>query len=390
MRLLVISHTYVIDLNCEKLRSLTQLDPSIQVTVGVPKRWQSRGVQHHVLRPTTINDGNFRRLPLGHLSQNHQGLLCFGPDLVRLLRQFRPQIIQVEQGAKSLAYAQTITLNRWLGLGAKNLLFTWWNLPYQLTFPVAQLEAYNLRHTHGLIAGNQAGADILRQRGYSGPTAVMPQLGVNEAQFCPHPQPALARQIKIPDDAFVVGYVGRFVVEKGLLTLGDALTRLRSHPWIWLLVGHGPLKTTLKAKIAAAGLTDRVRWVDRVPHDAVPRYLTLMHTLVLPSETSHTAATLTAPGWKEQFGHVLIEAMAAGVPVIGSDCGEIPQVIGTAGLIFPEGNTAALSDRLQQLMTNPADRLSLRQQGRDRVLAHYTNTVLAQKQLAFYHHLGVT
>ncbi|TVP61735.1 MAG: glycosyltransferase family 4 protein [Leptolyngbya sp. LCM1.Bin17] len=390
MRLLVISHTYGIDLNCEKLRSLAHLDPNVQITVGVPKRWQSGGVQHHVLRPATIDDGNFRRLPLGHLSRNHQGLLCFGPDLVRLLRQFRPQMIQVEQGAKSLAYAQTITLNRWLGLGAKNLLFTWWNLPYQLTFPVAQLEAYNLRHTHGLIAGNQAGADILRQRGYSGPTAVMPQLGVDETQFRPHPQPALARQLRMPDHAFVVGYVGRFVVEKGLLTLADALTRLRSHPWVWLLVGRGPLKATLMAKMAAAGLTDRVRWVDRVPHNTVPPYLNLMHTLVLPSETSRTAATLTALGWQEQFGHVLIEAMAAGVPVIGSDCGEIPQVIGTAGLVFPEGNAAALSDRLQRLMTNSADRQLLAQQGRDRVLAHYTNTVLARQLLSFYHHLGVT
>ena len=45
-------------------------------------------------------------------------------------------------------------------------------------------------------------------------------------------------------------------------------------------------------------------------------------------------------GWKEQFGHVIIEAMACKVPVIGSDSGEIPHVIGDAGLIFPEGNDA--------------------------------------------------
>ena len=45
--------------------------------------------------------------------------------------------------------------------------------------------------------------------------------------------------------------------------------------------------------------------------------------------------TLTATGWKEQFGHVLIEAMAAAVPVIGSDSGEIPNVIEDAGLVFP-------------------------------------------------------
>lgn len=390
MRILVISHTYTVDLNCEKLRSLARLDPALQVTVAVPQRWRPGGVQHRPITSQPQVDGNFRIQPLSHFSQNHQGLLTFGPDLVSLMQQFRPQVIQVEQGAKSLAYAQTITLNRLLRLQAKNLLFTWWNLPYRLRFPASRLEAYNLQHTHGLIAGNQDAAAILRHRGYTGPYRVMPQLGVDETRFQPQPQPALARQLEIPDSTFVVGFVGRFVLEKGLLTLWQALATLRHHPqpWILLLLGRGELQQALQQTIAAAGLSDRVRWVESVPHTDVPRYINLMDVLVLPSETTRQFQTLTASGWKEQFGHVLIEAMACRVPVIGSDSGEIPQVIQDAGLIFPEGDAAALAAHLRSLMEAPEYRQDLAQQGYRRTLTHYTNQALAQKLLAFYQELS--
>lgn len=392
MRVLVLSHTYIVDLNCEKLRALSQLDPAMEVVVGVPRRWSPGGVQARLIESSPREEGNFRLVPLGNFSQNNQGLLGFGPDLVTLMREFRPQVIQVEQGSKSLAYAQTITLNRLLGLQAKNVFFTWWNLPYDLKFPVSWLESYNLRHTDGLVAGNQDGADILRDRGYRGPYRVMPQLGVDETRFRPQPQPELAKRLDIPENAFVVGYVGRFVPEKGLLTLCDALASLNDHPqpWVWLLVGRGDLKETLQAKINEAGMADRVRWVESVPHDDVPRYINLMDTLVLPSETSDRFKTLTSAGWKEQFGHVLIEAMACAVPVIGSDSGEIPHVIGEAGLVFPEGNAPALADRLRLLLENSDQRQAIADSGYHRAMTHYTNKALAKELLEFYNAIGAS
>lgn len=389
MRILTISHTYIVDLNCEKLRSLTHLRPDIEITTVVPQRWRPGGVQNRVIEPEPKNEGNFRLCPLPNLSQNNQGLLCFGPELIFLLQQFRPQIIQVEQGSKSLAYAQTITLNRLLGLGAKNVFFTWWNLPYELSFPSSWLEGYNLKGSHGLVAGNQDGADILRQRGYTGPYRVMPQLGVDETRFYPQPQPQLRADLGILADAFVVGFVGRFVAEKGLLTLAQALASLKNHPrrWVWLLVGRGELQEQLKAEAEAQGLADRIRWVESVPHAEVPRYINLMDTLVLPSETTYRFKTLTAAGWKEQFGHVLIEAMACRVPVIGSDSGEIPHVIQSAGLVFPEGDEVALAAHLRRLFEQPNLQESLGEAGYQRALTHYTNRALAQQLLAFYEEL---
>ncbi|MBF2034091.1 MAG: glycosyltransferase [Leptolyngbyaceae cyanobacterium T60_A2020_046] len=389
MRVLVASHTYIVDLNCEKFRTLAQLEPDVEVTIVVPKRWRPGGVQNRIVETRPWQDGQFRVVPVSNFSQNNQGLLTFGLDVVKLLREFRPHIIQVEQGSKGLAYAQLITLNRLLGLKAKNLFFTWWNLPYELKFPVSLLEAYNLKNTHGAIPGNQDGADILRDRGYTGPIRVMPQLGIDESLFRPEPQPELAASLDLQPGEFVIGFVGRFVEEKGLFTLLKALGQLKSleKPWKCLMLGRGPLQDILHAQAAELGIGDRMRWVESVPHDAVPRYINLMSTLVLPSETTYRFKALTSVGWKEQFGHVLIEAMACQVPVVGSDSGEIPFVIDDAGLVFPEGNAEALCDRLRQLIETPALHQDLGKRGYARAMERYTNRALAQETLDFYREL---
>jgi L-malate glycosyltransferase len=387
MKILVASHTYIVDLNCEKLRALSQLEPDIEVTVVVPKRWKPGGVQNRIIETEYRDEGTFRIVPVSNFSQNHQGLLTFGADLISLLKQFRPQIIQVEQGSRGLAYTQMIALNKLLGLKAKNVFFTWWNLPYNLKLPIALLEKYNLNHSHGIISGNQDGAEVLRERGYEGPIKVMPQLGVDESLFTPKAQPDLAAKLGIEKADFVVGFVGRFVQEKGLLTLLQALINLKNKAWKLLLLGRGELQSELIKIAAENNIQERLILVESVPHDEVVNYINLMSTLVLPSETTYKFKTLTSVGWKEQFGHVLIEAMACQVPVIGSDSGEIRYVIGDAGLVFPEGNAQALANCLVQLMDKPYFAHSLGEMGYQKAMIKYTNKALAKQQLEFYQEL---
>ena len=384
MRILVASHSYIVDLNCEKLRALASLEPNLEVTVVVPRRWCPGGVQNKIIETQPRQKGCFRIVPISNFSENNQSLLTFGADIISLLRQFKPQIIQVEQGAKALGYAQLISLNKLLRLQAKNLFFTWWNLPYQLKFPISWLEAYNLKNTHGVIAGNQDAAEVLRQHGYQGAIKVMPQLGVDENRFRSQPQLELKSKLGIQPDDFVIGFVGRFVEEKGLLTLGKALVNLQGRPWKWLLLGRGPLQSELMNKATEWGIKNQLIWVESVPHEEVPRYINVMDTLVLPSETNSQFKTLTAAGWKEQFGHVLIEAMASKVPVIGSNSGEIPHVIADAGLVFPEGNVSELQKCLQQLMEQPNLATHLAQLGYERAMDRYTNKALAKQLLDFY------
>lgn len=387
MRILVASHTYIVDLNREKLRELARLDKNIEVMVVVPKLWKPGGVQKKLVESKPVDEGNFRVVPLSNFSKNQQGLLMFGFDLFDVLREFQPDIIQVEQGAKSLGYAQFITYNRLLNLKAKNVFFTWWNLPYEVKFPLSVLERYNLNNTDGVVVGNQDGATILRDHGYKGAMTVLPQLGVDEQLFCPQNVLDLREELGITPQEFVVGFVGRFVEEKGLMTLAKALQGLGDRPWRWLLLGRGPLREPLEAWAKEQGLADKLTFVESVPHDQVSRYINLLDTLLLPSETTYRFKTLSSVGWKEQFGHVLIEAMACRVPVIGSDSGEIPHVIGESGLVFPEGDADRLRDCLLKLMENPELAGELAQRGYHRALADYTNRAIAQKQLAFYKEL---
>ncbi|MEL6815689.1 MAG: hormogonium polysaccharide biosynthesis glycosyltransferase HpsO [Cyanobacteria bacterium J06598_3] len=384
MKILVASHTYIVDLNCEKLRSLTHIHPDVEVTVVVPKRWNPGGVQSRKVETQAKDEGRFRVVPVANFSENNQGLLSFGTEIVSLLRDFRPDVIQMEQGSKSIGYAQLITLNRLLGLKAKNVFFTWWNLPYEVKFPLSLLENYNLRHTDGLIVGNQDGADILKDHGYHGPACVMPQLGVDERIFRPTQEADLAATHGLALDDFVIGFVGRFVEEKGLLTLFKALGSITDRKWKLLLLGRGPLKEQLTQQAETLGISDRILWIESVPHADVPRYINLMDTLVLPSETTYQFKTLSAVGWKEQFGHVIIEAMACQVPVVGSDSGEIPHVIKDDGLVFPEGDAEAFAKQLARLIDQPEQQQALAEKGYRRAMAEYTNDALAKRQLNFY------
>ncbi|MDE5069569.1 MAG: hormogonium polysaccharide biosynthesis glycosyltransferase HpsO [Trichodesmium sp. St4_bin8_1] len=387
MKILIASHTYIVDLNREKLRALAKLEPGLEVRVVVPRRWNPKGVQSEIVETKFIDEGSFKVIPLSNYSQNNQALLTFGPELISLLRKFKPDIIQVEQGSKALTYAQFITFNKLLGLQAKNLFFTWWNLPYELKFPISYLESYNLRNTDGIVAGNKDGEKILRNKGYKGLIKVMPQLGVDESLFKSEPQVELRDSLGIKDDDFVVGFVGRFVQEKGLLTLTKSLAGLQEKNWKCLLLGRGELQATLWELATVLGIKERLIFVESVPHNYVQKYINLMNTLVLPSETTYKFKTLTSVGWKEQFGHVLIEAMACKVPVIGSDSGEIPNVIGDVGLVFPEGNIEELRNCLMQLMEQKELAESLGEKGYKKAMSQYTNKALARQLLSFYQEL---
>ena len=360
MKIVVVSHSYIVDLNRERLRLLGQLEPDIQVTIVVPKRWREGGVMAKVVESQPMESGTFRVVPLHNFHETNQGLLCFGWDYVQLLRSFRPDVILVEQGAKSLALAQSILIRQIFRLKAKICFFTWWNLPYDRPFLVSVLEGYNLRYSDGLIAGNQDGLDLLRSHGYRNAAIVMPQLGVDETLFRSQMQPDLKT---------------------------EALEFLQVRSWKLVLLGRGELEDQIRETARQLGMDDRLIIINSVPHDQVYRYINLMNTLVLPSETLYAQTTLTAKGWKEQFGHVLIEAMVCQVPVIGSDSGEIPHVIADAGLVFPEGNKEALRDCIAQLMDSPDLQRELGQKGYDRVLEQYTNHALAKQLFSFFRNI---
>ena len=168
---------------------------------------------------------------------------------------------------------------------------------------------------------------------------------------------------------FVIGFVGRFSKDKGLETLIRAVSKLDNYTLF--MIGMGEDKGYIKKLAKNLGVLDKIIFNDVIPMQDLPRYYNCLDVLVLPS--------LTRDKWKEQFGHVLIEAMSCEVPVIGSDSGEIPNVIGDAGLVFKEGNVEGLKRKLEVLIKNRRKYKDYAKLGRKRILEHYTHEKIVNK-----------
>jgi glycosyltransferase involved in cell wall biosynthesis len=366
MRVLLIGHTYVTAENQKKLWALAG-EPGVELTLVAPPRWRD-GLGEVALHRPAAAPFEVRAVPavwIGH--EQFYWYRWLGLDLRRLC----PDVLCVEQGAGSLVYAQSLLYRNRFAPRAKAVFFTWWNRPYRARWPLRAVERFNLRHSQGGVAGNAEAARILRDHGFTGPLLVLPQLGVDPVAFAPRDATALRRRLGL--DRFTVGYVGRLVEEKGLRVLLDALGGA-PFDFQLLLVGRGPLEEAIRGFAAARGWGSRLSLVPDAGHGDVPEYLNCMDVLVLPS-----LARIY-----EQFGHVLVEAMACKVSVVGSTSGEIPNVIGDAGLVVPEGDGPALRSALARLAGDAGLRRRLGEAGRHRVARQFTHAHLATRLLEFF------
>ena len=365
----MVGHTYLVAENQKRLRALVA-QPGVELALIVPHRWPeplSGGLRPHVPAQSPFVVRPVRAVWPGA----EQFYWYLSPDLG--MRRYAPDILCVEQGAGSVVYAQSLVCRTLFARRAKAVFFTWWNLPYRGRWPLAALERFNLRRSQGAVAGNADAAGILRDHGFSAPLVVLPQLGVDPLEFRRRDATGLRRALGL--DRFTVGFAGRLVEEKGLRVLLEALAGA-PFDFQLLLIGRGPLDAEIRAFAAARAWGARVKIISGVGHSEMAAYQNCMDVLVLPS--------LTRPWWKEQFGHVLVEAMACEVPVIGSSSGEIPNVIGEGGLVTPEGHVGALRDALARVAASPELRRRLGEAGRRRVLELYTHDELARRLVAFF------
>jgi glycosyltransferase involved in cell wall biosynthesis len=155
---------------------------------------------------------------------------------------------------------------------------------------------------------------------------------------------------------YLVGYVGRLVPEKGVDILLSALSKVPQATCV--IVGDGPLRESLTAQAVSLGLEPRTHFLGSVSPTEATRLIGALDVLSLPS--------LSRPNWAEQFGRVLIEAMATGVPIIASNSGSIGEVVGDAGILVREGDVDALADAISQTI-HPATSSDLKIRGLQRV-----------------------
>ncbi len=286
------------------------------------------------------------------------------------LRDFQPHIIHAEEEPDSLPALQIAVARRIFAPHAKLLLNTWQNVDRPMKKHVRAIMRIALRASDGVVCANTEAQQILRRHGYSKQLIVLPAIGIDTRVFMPTES--------TQHDYFTIAFIGRLVTAKGLNTLIDAVEQIiRSDvklPVRLLIIGDGAQR--VETMQYAEKLRDIVRFVPPLLPVQVAQQLHQIDTVVLPSRTT--------PVWKEQFGRVLTEAMACRIPVIGSNSGAIPEVIGDAGLIFPEGDAAALADCLRQLIDSPNLRYDLAQRGYVRVITNYTQEHIARQTATFY------
>ena len=340
MKVLLISHT------CQsrgegqpRAHELAAL-PDIELTLLTPDRWKRYGSWRRAEKP---KDADFRFVEgkiIWPWSGPGQTYLHWYPALPRLLKQLQPDIIDLWEEPWSLVAAQTCFWRDRVCPAAKIVAETEQNIDKQLPPPFENFRSYVLKRADYLVGRNAQSIEILRRKGYAGAAQVVPN-AVDVDLFVRDANRDQTRATR-GWNGFVIGYAGRLVESKGVFDLLAAVGQLNDVRLVY--IGDGEARAELEKRAPA-----NTQFVGAQPLEALPSLFSALDCLILPSRTTAS--------WKEQFGRVLIEAASCGVPVIGSDSGAIPEVIGAGenalGLVFAEADVNALAAALGRLQNEP-------------------------------------
>jgi len=333
------------------------------VLLLVPRKWQegSRWIRGESRRSGRLfvetvrgpGEGRVARwLPLG---------------LGRRLAGFSPDLVYAEEEFYSLACRAAARAAR--KMDVPFAFFTWENISRKYRFLQERLIPRVLAGASGAVAGNAEAARVLRKRGLRGPVAVIPQYGVDREVFSPRRRAACRRALGWPAEGAIFGYVGRLLREKGVETLLSAVARAGGGARA-AIVGAGPHEEALR-RDAGALLPGRALFHSPVERSRVAVVMGALDALVLPSRTTGE--------WKEQFGRVLVEALACGRPAFGSDSGEILSVLGDRRFVFHEGDAAGLARKLRGVRRYRSLVPALRR----RALARFSEEAVARATTGF-------
>ena len=371
-RLVTIGHSYVVAEN----RRLAH-----EMAVAGAGRWRVTAIAPSAFR------GDLRRIALEPLATEActvtplRVMLDRSPHFMfyRGLRDAvgasNPDVVHCWEEPFVLAGAQVA---RSAPASARVVYATFQNISKTYPWPLSAFERTSMQRAAGWIAFGESVRDALSARdGYGTPHCVIPP-GVDVDRFRPDPAAgaAMRRRLGWADAAPVVGYLGRFEPQKGLGDLMAALPQMRT-PWLALFVGGGSMQPALEA--FAKRYQGQVQVIGGVAHAEVPGWLNAMSVLCAPSRTTAR--------WREQFGRMLIEAMACGIPTAASTSGEMPAVVADAGRILPEGEPAAWASALDTLLEDRAALAEMSRRGRERAITAFAWPVVARRHLAFFDEL---
>ena len=398
LRVLTVAHNAVARSNRRRVEALSAL-LDVEVSLLTPRWWHEEGRRVEVRRTAPWRVG--RTLFTGNGTRHF-----YVSGLLAAMRATRPDVIDLYEEPFSLVALQTLVLRRLCAPRAAVVFYSAVNVHRTWRWPYRAIERWVLASADGAHCPNQDVPRILRAKGLaSQPVAVIP-LGVDAERFAPSAPLAESGSVGHPDAPGSaeprIGFVGRLEPVKGLDVLLAAFARLTA-PAALVIAGDGSERARLQAAadawnarqatpvpaLAVAGAAPgpdervarprgRIVVLPPVPYEDLPGFLRSLDVLVLPSVT-------LLPDQREQFGRVLVEAMAAGVPVIGSSSGAIPEVVGDAGLIVPERDPAALAEAIARVLAEPDLRAELIQRGRQAATTRFAWPTIAHQTVALFH-----
>ena len=372
LRVLTIGHSYCVALNRALVREVA-CGPDFEITVAAPSFFYG-DLRPIILEPEPAGSP-LRMAPLDtRLSRFIHVFSYDGAKLRALIREGQfdvvhaweePYVFAGYQIAKALKHSATRFCFRTAQSYVK-----------RYPPPFSHFERAVLARSQGWIAGASLVFEAMLKKGFPRETGRVLNLAVDAKEFQPLSSAARAQVLQeLGLEPPVVGFVGRLTKAKGLEILMQAMERVgRSRQWSLLLLGSGDYERKVREWATRNGWPERLK-VLLAKHGDVPRYLGCMDLMVAPSQTMKN--------WREQFGRMIIEAFACGVPVIGSDSGEIPYVIGDAGRVVGEADVASWANTISELLDSPAARQELSQRGLYRA-PKYSVATIAEQYREYY------
>ncbi len=384
MKILAVSHACVVDVNQELFAELVKFK-DLEIALVIPSVFNTylRGK----LKPSILPDFKVKIFAMRPLFAGKNRLvgdkaihLYLYPHWWKPVGEFKPDIIHIDEEPWSLSALQFALLGA--KTGVKILFCSSQNILKHYPPPFSIFERIVFRVSSCAVACSKEIKEVLRKKGYSKRIFVITD-AVKPKKFYPRDMPVLRERLDL--NRLVVGYIGRLREEKGIIDFVQSLSILsrKAVKFQSLIVGSGPQKEKVKRTIDKLGLGGFVNIISAVPHNEISKYYNCIDILVVPSHTTRS--------WKEQFGRVVIEAMACGVPVIGSSSGEIPNIIRKTGggLIFQEKNIEDLAAKIHELLKDEKKRKELGRRGMEKVIELYSYKVVAKQFYEVYKKLLV-
>lgn len=344
-------------------QALARCFPQIDMEVITPPRWREAEVE-----VKAEPDEYFSVRTARTFLSKHIQLFAYDPrPIIEVFRRHKPHLIDMNHEPYSVPCAEILTLRRLFAPQAHVVMQTAQNIVKKYPQPFSIMEKRAFREVSAAYMCSETVREVLEIKGFDKPMQIAP-FGVDLGLFKPVERRA--------NETFTVGYIGRLLPAKGLHVLIDALGKIKEENWRLLVVGDGAEKAANERRAAEHGFSDRCEFTGAIPYNETPAYFQKLDVLVVP--------TITTKNIREQFGRVIVEAMACRVPVVGSTCGAIPEVIADAGIVVEENNPTELAAQLRRLINDRKLQEKLANAGRERVEKHYTWERVAEQIYSVY------